>query len=158
MGLSFAVAAVALCATGFILHFVSSMMVSVCQIRLLESVTIQGASRSVCEHSPSLPPPLLPSLLAQLDGVNTIYICFAFDRDRKIVTHPEIHQVFEGVPTLKGALIEQPDGGVAYGAPSSTQQSRQPIYSSPPPPYGQQQPPAYGQPAYPSYPPQQASR
>jgi len=67
-----------------------------------------------------------------LDGVDTIYICFAFDRDRKTVTHPEIHQIYEGVPTLKAALIENPDGGIAYGAP---QQQHQVQYSAPPP-YG----------------------
>ena len=122
----------------------------------------------MCSNSLLLsPPPSLPSP-AQLDGVNAIYVCFAFDRDRKIVTHPEIHQVYEGIPTLKGALIEQPDGGVAYGAPSAQHSHQQPVYSAAPPPYDQQQPPAYGQqppaygqPAYASYPPtyqQQASR
>jgi len=80
-----------------------------------------------------MPPFTHPShWLLQLDGVDTIYICFAFDRDRKTVTHPEIHQIYEGVPTLKAALIENPDGGIAYGAP---QQQHQVQYSAPPP-YG----------------------
>ena len=73
-------------------------------------------------------PVIFPS---QLDGVDTIYICFAFDRDRKTITHPEIHQIYEGVPTLKAALIEQPDGNIAYGAPQQQVQ----MYSAPPPPY-----------------------
>ncbi|GAX82186.1 hypothetical protein CEUSTIGMA_g9614.t1 [Chlamydomonas eustigma] len=52
-----------------------------------------------------------------LDGVNTIYICYAFDRDRKVISHSEIHQVYEAVPSLKGSLIQQPDGQVAYAVP-----------------------------------------
>ncbi len=110
---------------------------------------------------------------AQLDGVNSIYICFAFDRDRKVVTHPEIHHVYECVPTLSGALIQQPDGGVAYGAqqhdsaaPVYAQQQPAPgghlyapaqvqMYGVPagaPPSYGAAGQPMYGaypQPAYP---------
>ena len=66
------------------------------------------------------------------------------------MSHPEIHEIYEGVPTIKGALIEQPDGGLAYGAqqqPMVQPQQQQPVYSAQPPPYAQYAvPAAYGQP------------
>lgn len=56
----------------------------------------------------------------QLDAVNSVYICFSLDRDRKVVTMPEVHDVYLALPALQGAgaVIEQPDGAVAYGAAS----------------------------------------
>lgn len=51
-------------------------------------------------------------LLSVLDAV---FICWAIDRDASTVSHPEVYEVFAAVP-LKGAVVEQPDGHVHYGA------------------------------------------
>lgn len=39
----------------------------------------------------------------------------AIDKDSQTVSHPEVFAVFATVP-LPGAVVEQPDGDVAYGA------------------------------------------
>ncbi|KFM24131.1 CTL-like protein [Auxenochlorella protothecoides] len=50
-------------------------------------------------------------LLAVLDAA---FVCWALDRDAQSVSHPEIAQAFDAVPR-KGAVVEQPGGGLAYG-------------------------------------------
>ncbi|GFR42645.1 hypothetical protein Agub_g3582 [Astrephomene gubernaculifera] len=84
-----------------------------------------------------------------LDAINTIYICYAMDKDQRRVTHPEIHAVYSQIP---GLAVENPDGGVMYGEPVPQQQPQATV----PPPYPgvyapAQYPPA-GYPAYPAYP------
>ncbi|KAG2425823.1 hypothetical protein HXX76_013448 [Chlamydomonas incerta] len=69
-----------------------------------------------------------------LDVVNTLYICFALDKDQRRVTHPEIHAIYNMVP---GLAVQQPDGNIVYGAPEP--------HHAPSP----AMPPAYP-PAYPS--------
>ena len=44
-----------------------------------------------------------------------MFICWAIDRDSQTVSHPEVYAVLQTVP-LPGAVVEQPDGGIAYGA------------------------------------------
>jgi len=103
-----------------------------------------------------------------LNAVDSVYICFAMDRDRHIITQPFVHQIFEEVPSIKGAVIEQPDGGVVYGAPTAQPVAQhqpsaaQPMYGGyapaaqpyapapqyPPAPAGQYPPPAYPPPSY----------
>lgn len=51
-------------------------------------------------------------LLSVLDAV---FICWAIDKDSHTVSHPEVYAVLETVP-VPGAVVEQPDGGIAYGA------------------------------------------
>lgn len=55
-----------------------------------------------------LPPPTGPCSPA-------VFICWAIDRDSQTVSHPEVYAVLQTVP-LPGAVVEQPDGGIAYGA------------------------------------------
>eukprot|EP00798_Chlamydomonas_sp_ICE-L_P024163 gene24163-9750_t len=90
-----------------------------------------------------------------LDIVNTIYICYAMDRDAQQNSHPEIHEIYSAIPTLQGALVQNPDGALAYGAQdqqqySSVQPAAQPAYGGYPPAgypqgsgYPSQQPPQY---------------
>lgn len=65
-------------------------------------------------------------LLSVLDAV---FICWALDKDSQTVSHPEVYAVLETVP-LPGAVVEQPDGGIMYGAGQPGA-----------PPQGQYQPP-----------------
>lgn len=51
-------------------------------------------------------------LLSVLDAV---FICWAIDRDSQTVSHPEVYSVFQTVP-IPGAVVEQPDGDIQYGA------------------------------------------
>ncbi|GIL45985.1 hypothetical protein Vafri_3091 [Volvox africanus] len=57
-----------------------------------------------------------------LDAINTIYICYAFDKDQRCVTHPEVHSLFAQVP---GLTVENPDGNIMYGAPEPAPQPQQ---------------------------------
>jgi hypothetical protein len=50
-----------------------------------------------------------------------VFICWAIDRDSQTVSHPEVYAVLQTVP-LPGAVVEQPDGGIAYGAGQQQQQ------------------------------------
>lgn len=50
-----------------------------------------------------------------LNIVDAVFICFALDRDTQTISHPEVHEVFSLLPV--GAVIEQPDGELQYGAP-----------------------------------------
>lgn len=65
-----------------------------------------------------------------LDIVDTVYICYAMDKDTHVVTRPEVHAIYQEVPTLVGPVIENPDGGLAYGAPVAARE-QQPLYSAP---------------------------
>ncbi|KAG2490630.1 hypothetical protein HYH03_011021 [Edaphochlamys debaryana] len=87
-----------------------------------------------------------------LDVTNTLYICYAMDKDQRKVTHPEVHAMFVKVP---GLAVENPDGQVMYGSPVAHAQP-QATYTAVPPPYpGAQMVPMAGSsyPAYPAYPP-----
>jgi hypothetical protein len=82
-----------------------------------------------------------------IDCTNTIYICFCYDRDRKVVTNRFIHEVYLSLPPIRdaGLVIEQPGGEHAYG--SSTAQAPPPqqqiYYQQPPPPPPQGVVPGY---------------
>uniref|UniRef100_A0A7S0UT24 Choline transporter-like protein n=1 Tax=Polytomella parva TaxID=51329 RepID=A0A7S0UT24_9CHLO len=52
-----------------------------------------------------------------LDIVNTIYICFAMDLDTRVITRPEVHELYRQIPSIAGAVVENPDGAVMYGNP-----------------------------------------
>uniref|UniRef100_A0A6U1HQ90 Choline transporter-like protein n=1 Tax=Tetraselmis chuii TaxID=63592 RepID=A0A6U1HQ90_9CHLO len=55
-----------------------------------------------------------------LNIVDSVFICWVMDCDRKQVTRVEVHEVFTQVPLAKpaeGLAVEQPDGSYAY-APS----------------------------------------
>ncbi|KXZ51690.1 hypothetical protein GPECTOR_11g140 [Gonium pectorale] len=82
-----------------------------------------------------------------LDAVNTLYICYAMDKDNRRVTHPEIHAIYSQVP---GLAVENPDGGVMYGAPDPAQPAPPPAPPAYPGMYAPAQPtyPAVGYPAY----------
>eukprot|EP00798_Chlamydomonas_sp_ICE-L_P031038 gene31038-7130_t len=58
-----------------------------------------------------------------LDVVNSVYICYAMDRDANTVTKPAFHKIFEELPNMQGALVQNPDGGIAYGATELTPQT-----------------------------------
>ncbi|GLC41131.1 hypothetical protein PLESTB_001794700 [Pleodorina starrii] len=87
-----------------------------------------------------------------LDAVNTLYICYALDKDQRRVTHPEVHSMFAQIP---GLAVENPDGNVMYGAPDANQyqqpqqqyQYQQPQQQSPYVGVYQGQPVAYPAPA-----------
>ncbi|KAG2485912.1 hypothetical protein HYH03_015356 [Edaphochlamys debaryana] len=55
----------------------------------------------------------LGSLL--LNVVDALFVCVAMDRDQGQVSSPEVHAVVCKLPTV-GALVQNPDGGLAYGA------------------------------------------
>ena len=54
-----------------------------------------------------------------LSVVDAVFMCYASDKDRSVVTHVEIHDVFQAVPmsTMPGPVISQPDGEIGYGRP-----------------------------------------
>ncbi|MEW5304380.1 MAG: hypothetical protein WDW36_006991 [Sanguina aurantia] len=60
-----------------------------------------------------------------LDICNTIYICFAIDRDSNTITKPEVHEIYMKVPSVMGSLVQQPGGDIVYGAPQA-----QPTYGA----------------------------
>ncbi|GIL71730.1 hypothetical protein Vretimale_835 [Volvox reticuliferus] len=86
-----------------------------------------------------------------LDAINTMYICFAFDKDQRRVTHPEVHSLFAQVP---GLTVENPDGNIMYGAPEPAPEPQRYTQQYPPQQYPPQQ---YLPQQYPpqQYPPQQ---
>jgi hypothetical protein len=55
-----------------------------------------------------------------LNMVDAVYVAWAMDRDAAAVTRSDVHAVFgtPGAPWIKapGAIIEQPDEALAYGA------------------------------------------
>jgi hypothetical protein len=68
-----------------------------------------------------------------LNVVDALYICWAMDIDAGSTTDRYIHEVFSSLPSVKvGPVVENPDGGLAYGAPSATA-------PMPPQPYPQPQ-------------------
>eukprot|EP00891_Asterochloris_glomerata_P002800 jgi/Astpho2/2800/e_gw1.00050.66.1_t len=52
-----------------------------------------------------------------LDIVDAVFFCYAIDKDSHTVTREEVHEVFSQVPV--GVAVENPDGGMVYGAPGS---------------------------------------
>lgn len=69
-----------------------------------------------------------------LNIVDALYICWAMDIDAHSTTDPYIHEVFSSLPSVKvGAVVENPDGNLAYGAPGAT------TGPMPPQPYPQPQ-------------------
>lgn len=64
------------------------------------------------------------------DCVDTVYMCYAHDRDQARVTQPEVHAIYEDLPSnKKGAVVQNPDGTIKYGSASTTQARASP-YSS----------------------------
>ncbi|KAG2453175.1 hypothetical protein HYH02_002499 [Chlamydomonas schloesseri] len=59
----------------------------------------------------------LASLL--LNIIDSLFVCFALDRDAGQVSSVEVHAVLVKLPTV-GAVVQQPDGGIAYGAAAAT--------------------------------------
>jgi hypothetical protein len=55
-----------------------------------------------------------------LNMVDATYVAWAMDRDASAVTRSDVYAVFasDGAPWFKapGAVVEQPDAGLAYGA------------------------------------------
>lgn len=60
-------------------------------------------------------PPLLTRLTPPTTGCPAVFVCYALDRDSATISQPAVYAVFAAVP-LPGAVVEQPDGGMAYGA------------------------------------------
>lgn len=54
-----------------------------------------------------------------LNILDAVFVCFAWDRDTARVTREDVHVVLKQLPTV-GPVVEQPDGGLAYGAPAAT--------------------------------------
>jgi hypothetical protein len=53
-----------------------------------------------------------------LNVVDAVFFCYAVDKDMQTVTRADVHDVFSQVPV--GVAVEQPGGGLAYGAPSGS--------------------------------------
>ena len=51
-----------------------------------------------------------------LDCIDTVYMCFASDRDSQCATRSDVHEVFLQLPSAKGAAVQQPDGSYGYGS------------------------------------------
>ncbi|CAD7703313.1 unnamed protein product [Ostreobium quekettii] len=58
---------------------------------------------------------LTASILLNL--VETVYFCYAIDKDNRVVSNDEVHEVFQKLPAKVGVLVEQPEGDVMYAAP-----------------------------------------
>ena len=57
-----------------------------------------------------------------LSAVDTVFICWVMDCDRKTVTRVEVHEVFQEMPLAKpGIAIEQPDGSFGYAPPMTVE-------------------------------------
>ncbi|KXZ54375.1 hypothetical protein GPECTOR_5g454 [Gonium pectorale] len=65
-----------------------------------------------------------------LNVVDALFVCVGMDRDRGQVCSEDVHAVLAKLPSV-GAVVEQPDGGLVYGAPPGHQQP-------PAHPYGRQ--------------------
>lgn len=52
-----------------------------------------------------------------LNVIESVYICFALDRDLQAVTRAEVHAVYHQLPSVQGALVQNPDGSIAYAQP-----------------------------------------
>lgn len=52
-----------------------------------------------------------------INVVESVYICFALDRDMQAVTRYEVHEVYEKIPSIH-QVVQNPDGSVAYAAGS----------------------------------------
>jgi hypothetical protein len=50
--------------------------------------------------------------------IDTVYICFAMDRDHQTCSHVDIAEVYTRLPSV-GPVIENPDGGLSYAAPTT---------------------------------------
>ncbi|KAG1672799.1 hypothetical protein FOA52_002787 [Chlamydomonas sp. UWO 241] len=50
-----------------------------------------------------------------LDIVDTVFVCFAMDRDAAAVSRADVHAVYNRLPSVKPIVIEQPGGGYAIG-------------------------------------------
>ena len=54
-----------------------------------------------------------------LDAVDTVFLCWAYDRDAHTATRADVEEVFGEVAKkmqAPGAIVTQPGGGYAYGA------------------------------------------
>lgn len=57
---------------------------------------------------------LITSYLAR-SHLAAVFVCWAIDLDSQTISQPEIYAAFMAVP-VPGRVVEQPDGGIAYGA------------------------------------------
>ncbi|GIL91164.1 hypothetical protein Vretimale_18798 [Volvox reticuliferus] len=62
----------------------------------------------------------LASLL--LNVIDALFVCFAMDRDLGQTSSPAVYDVMSKLPSV-GAVVQQPDGGLAYGAPPEQQRA-----------------------------------
>ncbi|GLI62333.1 hypothetical protein VaNZ11_004941 [Volvox africanus] len=60
----------------------------------------------------------LASLL--LNVIDALFVCFAMDRDLGQTSSPAIYDIMSKLPSV-GAVVQQPDGGLVYGAPPEQQ-------------------------------------
>jgi len=68
-----------------------------------------------------------------LSAVDTVFICWVMDCDRKTVTRVEVHEVFQEMPLAKptGIAVEQPDGSFGYAPPSVAENTLNPPMEPP---------------------------
>lgn len=59
---------------------------------------------------------LVTSIL--LNVVEAVYFCYASDKDTQMVSNEEVHEIY-GLLPAKGAVVEQPEGQMMYGAPQN---------------------------------------
>lgn len=50
-----------------------------------------------------------------------VYFCYAMDRDARMISNPEVHEVYMLIPQKNntGTVVEQPSGDIFYGAPQA---------------------------------------
>lgn len=55
-----------------------------------------------------------------LNTVDVVYFCYAMDLDAGTRSRQEVHVVFAQVPGIntQGTAVQNPDGGLMYGAPA----------------------------------------
>mmetsp|Transcript_4149 Transcript_4149/g.6836 ORF Transcript_4149/g.6836 Transcript_4149/m.6836 type:complete len:557 (-) Transcript_4149:830-2500(-) len=53
-----------------------------------------------------------------INVVQAVFVCYALDREAHTVTRQDVHEVYIKLPTV-GPVVENPDGHLSYGAPSS---------------------------------------
>lgn len=55
-------------------------------------------------------------LLSVLDAT---FVCWAIDKDSNTISHPDVYEAFMAVPLPPGPVVQQPGGGMVYGAPQA---------------------------------------
>lgn len=68
--------------------------------------------------------------------IDVVYLLWAMDVDRHMVSKPEVHLVFASMPMVRtpGSIVAQPDGEVGYAPANQQQQQPAPggAYRAPP--------------------------